>query len=333
MRFRLGRCLALVFPVFLLFSCATDLPHIPIVPEGFKIPSDFRVVGYFPSWSGDPESIQYRALTHICYAFAAPAMDGDILPVDNENKLYRLMYLGHTQGVKILLSFGSWTDASIKAYETIAADTKLTDFFVSRVLDIISRYNLDGIDIDWEFPTKASSSDYANFIGAIARALHGQGKIVTMAVSADNVHGQYFLDSAIADVDFVDIMAYDDGLEEPPGKNHSSYWFASSSLDYWLNDRSLPRTKAVLGVPFYGRSLVDRHSISYYRIHKRDFASSATDSSGGFGYNGFNTIKAKSVNLGRYRCSGIMIWQLNQDANGADSLLNAIFDVIKEPAK
>jgi GH18 family chitinase len=128
-------------------------------------------------------------------------------------------------------------------------------------------------------------------------------------------------------------MAYDDGYGQVPGINHSSYRYARSAMDYWLVQRRAPPAKAILGVPFYGRSLTDRHSISYYRLRKADGRASASDSSGGFGYNGYDTLRAKAVNQARARGGGIMVWQLNQDANGADSLLNAIFDAVKEPAE
>lgn len=312
------------------FSCASQ-PHVPLVSDGFRIPADFKIVGYFPSWSGDPESLQYRALTHICYAFASPTMDGGTSPIGHEDKLYRVMALAHQNDAKVLLSFGGTDDGKPNAYTTIAADQGLTNRFVDRLVDLISRYNLDGVDIDFEFPSEATATDFARLIHEIALKLHSMQKILSVAVSADEVHGVYYLDSVIDDADFLNIMAYDDGFGEPEVKNHSTYAFASRSLGYWLATRHAPREKAILGVPFYGRSLVDRHSISYYRIHKYHPFSASGDTAGGYGYNGFDTIRAKAVNLARYRGGGIMAWQLNQDANGSDSLLNAIFDAVKEP--
>jgi GH18 family chitinase len=304
-----------------------------MVSDAFRIPTDFKIVGYFPSWSGDPESLQYRALTHICYAFAAPTAEGGTFPIDHEDKLYRIMALAHQNDAKVILSFGGWDDGKPSAFDAIAADERLTDRFATRLEDLISRYNLDGIDIDLEFPAEGTAVDFAQFIHALGIKLHAMNKTLSVAVSADDVHGKYYLDSIVDDADFLNIMAYDDGLGETEIRNHSGYAFAGKALDYWIGTRHAPREKAILGVPFYGRSLIDRHSISYYRIHKHYAWSSAADSAGGFGYNGFDTIRAKTVNLARYRAGGIMIWQLNQDANGTDSLLNAIFDAIKEPCE
>lgn len=322
--------LSCLFLLVTLSGCA-DLPHIPKVSSSYRIPSDFRIVGYFPSWSGDPEYVDYPALTHICYAFDAPTPDGDSYPLAQEEKLYRLMALAHRQGTKVLLSFAATQGGSIASYGIIAADPALTQKFVIRLEDLISRYNLDGIDIDMEFPDQSNAQGFASLVHAIAIALHQDHKELSLAVSADNLHGQYYLDSVLQDADFINIMAYDDGFGQAPDHNHSSYAFARGSLDYWLASRKLPREKAVLGVPFYGRSLSDRHSISYYNLRAHHWNAAGGDSMGGFGYNGFDTLRAKTVNLARYRASGIMVWQLNQDANDSDSLLNAIFDAVKEP--
>ena len=46
----------------LLAACASQTAYIPTVSESFRLPADFKMVGYFPSWSGDPKKIQYRAL-------------------------------------------------------------------------------------------------------------------------------------------------------------------------------------------------------------------------------------------------------------------------------
>jgi GH18 family chitinase len=87
----------------------------------------------------------------------------------------------------------------------------------------------------------------------------------------------------------------------------------------------------VLGVPFYGRSLKDRHSRAFKNIIAGDPDAAGKDISGEFGYNGFVTLREKALRLARNLGSGIMIWQIAQDAPGDTSLLNAIFDAVKVP--
>ena len=165
---------------------------------------------------------------------------------------------------------------------------------------------------------------------SLAGSLHGAGKLLTAAVSADARHGDTILDSVIADVDFLNIMAYDDGYRQPE-VHHSTYEFALGAMQYWLVDRGAPQSKLTLGVPFYGRSLKDRHSRTYKSLLAGDSNAPAKDVSGEFAYNGIVTLRDKTLRLARSMGSGIMIWQLAQDAAGMDSLLNAIYDAVKMP--
>jgi len=127
------------------------------------------------------------------------------------------------------------------------------------------------------------------------------------------------------------VMAYDDGYGQSASVPHSSYAFARSSLDYWIATRGVPATKVVLGVPFYGRSLVNRKSRTYRSLLEEFPAAATSDVAGTFAYNGPDTLRAKVVNQARSRAGGVMIWQLNQDALGPSSLLSMIYDTVKEP--
>lgn len=332
MKKRIDARLPLMLAAAVLSSCATRGPYVPEVGAGYRIPDGFKVVGYFPSWSGDPALLRYRALTHICYAFVQPTMDGGYRGIETAEKLMDLVSRAHAADVKVLASLGGWNDGKPNAYDTIAADPALTERFMENTAELVERYDLDGIDMDWEFPTSGTAENFAALMRALAETLHSRGKLLSIAVSADEQHGGAYLDSIEPAVDFVNIMAYDDGFEVPPGTPHSPYSFAARSLDYWLIERGLPREKAVLGVPFYGRSLKDRHSQSYARILKADRRAPGKDVSGEYAYNGFDTIRAKTVNQARFRAGGVMVWQLNQDSDYEHSLLNVVFDSIKEPS-
>jgi hypothetical protein len=106
------------------------------------------------------------------------------------------------------------------------------------------------------------------------------------------------------------------------GAGHSPYSLAVSSLDYWLG-RGLPASKAVLGLPFYARP-----SWKPFRQLVAEGANPNADTFNGDYYNGIATIKAKT-NLAFDRgIAGVMMWELSQDAVGANSLVTAIQQVI-----
>jgi chitinase len=315
--------------VLALAGCRTFVP-IPMVGEGYRLPPDFRVVGYFPSWSGDPAEIQYRALTHIDYAFLTPNREGGYLPVPNAEKLVALVDRAHANGVKVLASLGGSDDGGTDAFETIATDPAVSTVFVANTMALVAGYGLDGIDVDWEFPAMKVADEYAALMHTLAARLHAAGCLLTAAVSAGSYHGGAIRHSVIDDVDFLNVMAYDDGYRQP-GVHHSTYDFAWAAIRYWLNQRDAPPSKVILGVPFYGRSLRDRHSRTYKSILARDFNAPGKDVSGEFGYNGFTTLRDKTLRLAHNLGGGIMIWQIAQDAPGTTSLLNAIFDAVKVP--
>ncbi len=312
-------------------SCATS--RAPEPTTIWQVPSDFRIVGYFPSWSGDPLSIRYEALTHINYAFALVDATGVYRPIDNLEKLKTIVRRVRGTGVKVLLSVGGWNDGDTSALGTISSDPQLTERFVGETLDLMANLHLDGVDLDWEYPNDATAAGYETLVQALAFGLHTRGASLSLAVSANDGNGRFVRDGAWRAADWINIMAYDDGWGQRAGVPHSSYAFTRAALDYWLDDRSVPRGKVVLGVPFYGRSLVDRHARTYRSLVEQYPRAQAADVAGGYAYNGPDTLRAKIVNQARVRAGGVMIWQLNQDARGPRSLLSLIFDTVKEPVE
>ncbi len=115
-----------------LAGCATtpSFRPIPIVGEQFRIPPDFRIVGYFPSWSGEPADVQYQALTHINYAFLEPTSAGGYEPVARPEKLREVVALAHAYGVKVLASLGGSSDGTTDAFRTISEDTGIASVFI-----------------------------------------------------------------------------------------------------------------------------------------------------------------------------------------------------------
>ena len=315
-----------------LAGCMTtrSFTPIPVVGDEYGIPTGFRIVGYFPSWSGQPADIQYPALTHINYAFLAANKNGGYQAIPNPAKLSELVAAAHAYGVKVLASLGGYNDGRTDAFQAIAADARITNRFVDNTLALVDEFQLDGVDMDWEYPSLAAADNYAALMHALAARLHAAGKLLTAAVSANDVHGSAIRGSVIADVDFLNIMAYDDGYGQP-GVHHSTYDFAYDAIYYWRNNRDAPGSKLVLGVPFYGRSLKNRHSRTFKGILAADSDAPGKDVSGEFGYNGFATLRDKTLRLAHNLGGGIMIWQIAQDAPGTVSLLNSIFDAVKVP--
>ena len=279
--------------------------------------TNFRVVGYLPSWAGAVNQVQFSKLTHVNYSFLLPNSNGSLQAIDNPSKLQSLVSTGHAAGVKVLIAVGGWNNGNDNNFESLAANASSRTSFTNNILNFINQYNLDGVDIDWEYPDNGTSANnYTLLMQQLSTTMHNNGKLLTAAVVSQN--GGSIQNAVFSSVDFLNLMAYDGD-----GANHSTYNYAVGSLDYWQG-RGLSKAKTTLGVPFYGRS-----STSYldYKDILTQGGSPNSDTFGNIGYNGIPTIKSKA-NLSYDRAGGIMIWDLNADATGGNSLLSAINEVI-----
>gem|GEM_PF-256099 len=279
--------------------------------------SDFKVVGYMPSWSGSVNTVQYSKLTHINYAFLLPTATGDLQSIENPSKLQSLVSTAHANGVKVLISVGGWNDGDDSGFESLAANSAYRNNFVNNMISFVNQYGLDGVDIDWEYPDNgASANNYVTLMQQLSTAMHSRGKMLTAAVIGAN--GGSISSSVFPLVDYLMLMAYDQNNFQ-----HSTYNYATQSLSYWRG-RGLPAEKAILGVPFYGRPTWE----SYAQLVARG-ANPYADVFDNVGYNGITTIRNKT-HLAFDQGGGIMIWELSQDATGANSLLSAIHEVVLE---
>jgi chitinase len=291
-------------------------PSPSLAPTATPSGSPFRVVGYVTD-AAVPEVIPYDKLTAINFAFLIPNADGSFQPLENAWKLQTIVALAHARGVRVLISVGGW--GWDKQFEALAADPATRSLFVAGLVQIVDQYQLDGVDIDWEYPARGDSSDAFLALMRELRQAFPPPKILSAAVAALGQNADGIPTASFSLMDYANLMVYDGD-----GPNHSSLQFARDALDYWLASRSLPQDKAVLGVPFYARP----NGVPYYKIVASDPAAAQVDTFdyGGtlVNYNGIQTMQQKTL-LARMRASGIMIWTLEDDSTDAStSLLTAI---------
>lgn len=302
--------------------------------------TDFKVVGYYPSWKPDKLSrVDFGILTHVCYAFAIPTAEGGLRDLENPDTARALIRSAHENGAKVLLSVGGWS-YNDTPLEGVFMEATATGAGVERlaesILAMCGEYGFDGVDMDWEHPRVDGSSarQYESLMQTLSQRLHAEGKLLTAAVlSGATADGNIYYDAAahtnavLNAVDFINVMAYDGG----DGERHSSYQFAVNCGTYWKQTRGLPAYKVVLGVPFYARpSWAD-----YGTILASVPEASGTDHVAYNGmevyYNGVDTI-AEKTRYARESLGGVMIWELTQDTgDSGKSLLQAIGTASAKP--
>lgn len=303
---------------------------------GTKNKESFKVVGYLPAGVVDTASIPYGYLTDINYAFAIPAPDstGRLMPIPRPDTLHALVRNAHAHGVRVFISVGGWSvgdgGGNDTRFEVLASTPQTRHAFTQAVMEVVRQFDLDGADIDWEYPDpiEPSSSNYLLLMQELGDSLHKADKKLTAAIVSYHDQWGYGIRKEIfAVADWLNIMAYDDDYNTFHGAHvpHAPYWLDVRAFDYWTQDRGLPKEKAVMGVPFYGKGA--GHGMAYKQL-LRAGADPYGDVLDSIYYNGIKTMREKT-RLAMERGAGIMIWEIAEDTTGQYSLLQAIHNEIE----
>lgn len=171
------------------------------------------IVAYVTSWSRvmpDP-----KTMTHINYAFGHVTNTFDGVRIDNPERLRSIVELKkQNPHLKVMLSVGGWGSGR---FSEMASDARRRWAFAEDCRRVVDELGLDGIDIDWEYPTSraagisASDEDTDNFTLLMRdlRKTLGKKRLLTLAT----VSNARYIDFKAIDkyINFVNIMAYDMG--------------------------------------------------------------------------------------------------------------------------
>ena len=149
---------------------------------------DFQIVGYYANWSSIPfTSLPVQNLTIINYAFATSNKDGSIELINpnideiNFKAIAELKF--KKPNLKVLLSIGGWTLS--KNFSDIAANPNSREHFAQSAKQLMLKYKeLDGIDIDWEYPVSGGDDithrpeDKENYV-LLVQAIRNQFSTLT----------------------------------------------------------------------------------------------------------------------------------------------------------
>ncbi|MEU5936707.1 glycosyl hydrolase family 18 protein [Micromonospora sp. NPDC047187] len=311
---------ALAAGLLALATAGATLTVIPTAAQAVVLPNNFKSVGYMPSWAGNINTIQYNKLTHINYAFVLPNSNGTLQGVDGA-RLSSLVSQGHANNVKVSIAVGGWNDGNDSAFETLAANATSRTNFVNNLINFVNQYNLDGVDMDWEYPDPgASANNYTTLMTQLSSALHSRGKLLTAAVVSEGGSVQGVQTAVFNQVDWLNIMAYDGGSP------HANYDWSINSINLW-KARGLPASKAVLGIPFYSRPVYYNYSYLVGLDPANANRDCATIGGSQQCWNGIPTVKRKTQ-WALANAGGVMNWELSQDTSGSTSLLSAMYDTI-----
>ena len=179
----------------------------------------------------------------------------------------------------MLVSVGGWSWS--KGFSDAALTEKSRLKFAKSCAVFVDKYNLDGIDLDWEYPNQIGAGnthrpeDVHNFtlmLKAVREQLNllaeknknDKHYLLAIATGADQTYVKNTeLGKIHKYIDFLNIMTYDfyNGLHKTNG--HHSNYKPSAQPDFDMNSvvnavnmhikAGFPADKINLGIPFYGR--------------------------------------------------------------------------------
>jgi len=269
-------------------------------------------------------------VTHFNYAFGHVNDTFDGIRINSEARLMEVSNLKKQKpALKVVLSIGGWGSGR---FSEMAADDKYRKSFVADCKRVVDQFNLDGIDLDWEYPSQtaggrisASPDDVAHFTVLIReiREIIGKDKLLTFA----SVSTAQYVDFRAVEpyVNFINIMTYDMGM--PPYHHSALYPSERSRLscEESVNahiEAGIPPHKIVLGIPFYGKGSAN---VRFWQVRNQtefreqwdDVAKAPylTNADGEFVYTYENprSIVLKCDFLKQRGLLGAMYWEYSQD--------------------
>ncbi|OZJ02245.1 hypothetical protein BZG36_04914 [Bifiguratus adelaidae] len=229
------------------------------------------VVAY---WTGAPsaDSLNYTQFSHLYVSFGTIESNFTVsVPTD---LLTSSVPVAHANDTKVVLSIGGW--GNCMNYSPLVNNYTAHDVFIESLQSIISEYNVDGFDFDWEYPGQQGAcdqpyahSDTLNYLILLQKLRKAVGWDVILTAPTWT---EPFADSTGAPskdlrgfsevLHWINLMTYDlndiwgntTGVASPL-RDGQGYFPANSSIELaaelWYKT-GFPYSNMTVGIPFYG---------------------------------------------------------------------------------
>ena len=339
------------------YSEEVVVTYYDIIARGnYKDLTDGVTIGYMLTGT-TPSNNTYENIDIIVYAFANANAAGEIENISELNsRLPSRIAKAHSYGTYALLSLGMLDNEHLGYMSTIVASSELRATLITNIVNTINDLNLDGIDIDWEFPREGEEEKFTLFMSELRTAVKANNPhhLVCAATGIDSYSRYDFANSAQY-IDYISIMTYD--MQQGNYASHHAamnykiyhcYKAISNAYTYYVTNSGISPSKLILGIPFYGRKFTNTDGVgksataagavsyntivsdyltnpNYEALWDNDCNSpylySSTDRVF-IGYDNPESIALKIAYAKEKGFAGVMYWRDDQDSG--DTLFNAI---------
>ncbi len=295
--------LAILSGIILLFGeVLADTPKAPAISVYFP---DYRFQeGVEPNFYGT---------THLVLFSSKPNEDGS---VDFDRITSGLREVGRkaqSKNIKVTFCVGGWGRGKLFATAVSSAENRAR--FVAALGDFCEQHQLDGVDIDWEFPKgEKEHADFALFLRDLSARLHTDDRLLTIALG----YTRPLSAECYGYIDQVNLMCYHPW--NPPTTSQRDW--LTAAVEKMLAS-GLPPEKLLLGIGFYAKELGgERRAISYKNLSGLD-AKPLPESEHGFSPANTEACELRLELIEKYQLGGVMVWDYGHDSTDPDtSLLN-----------
>lgn len=320
--------------------------------------------GYWPEWKGhfDDSCVDLKTVSHINYAFASISDTGELIVGDAENLRALVQRKATYPGLKIYLAVGGGHESASKQFEAIASELVLLDAFIKSASKTVEEYNLDGIDIDWEYPDNyVEGNQFLHLMQRLRMALPSPLRVSAALPVGDWILQHIDLKKLAKQVDYLNLMAYDfvgatfanvvlTGHHAKLLDTSTGGPSVSAAVQY-VTAAGFPANKIMLGIPLYGRSfggaewvgkpfsgtgrnseieVKDLPPPGLKEYYDEEAVGIFAVGNGEFWtYDNKHSVAEKAKFARQKGLAGLFYWQLGGDRCGQDSLVRAGYEALR----
>ena len=246
--------------------------EVEVEPVVFrKLQPQRTIFGYYASYNFRKYSESQLKCNVINLSFAYVNSDFSLdMHSLSDSIIYGAM-AARKQGVRVVLSVQGYGDNSLN-FSNAAKNEENRKIFIQNIVNVVEKYNFDGIDLDWEYPgwftpeiKDSEAEEYTALCKELYEALKAiNPELLLTAALPGGTEGykRYDLAECSKYLDYIHLMTYDleasskiyhhTALYSNVGKATATQASVHDSVELFKFS-GVPASKIVIGIAFYGK--------------------------------------------------------------------------------